>query len=98
MITSKISGTSTNEAFQTSQEAPHFSAGRMSLMKEQAKRMKELISNISSGQSMKSIPIDVIYKAAEGIGMTKDIVKEALEKLCRTGDIFEPKRGFVSII
>ena len=30
MITSKISGTSTNEAFQTSQEAPHFSAGRMS--------------------------------------------------------------------
>lgn len=44
----------------------------------------------------KVIPIDDILKKAEKLGLDVSEIEEGLEKLKRTGDIYEPKRGFYS--
>ena len=44
----------------------------------------------------KTIPIDDIMKEAEAKGI--EDVEDAIDKLKRSGDIFEPKRGFLSRI
>jgi len=41
----------------------------------------------------KAIPVEEIIRAAEEKGLTEDDIEEALQKLKRTGDIFEPRRG-----
>ena len=46
----------------------------------------------------KSIPIDDIVAEAKNRGLDEDKVEEALERLKRSGDIYEPRRGFVSKI
>ncbi len=46
----------------------------------------------------KVIPLDEIIKAAKDKGMDEEKVIEAIEKLKRSGDIFEPKRGSISKI
>lgn len=44
----------------------------------------------------KTIPVDDIIESAKQKGMDDDLVTDALEKLKRSGDIFEPRRGFIS--
>ena len=46
----------------------------------------------------KTIPIEDIVKLALERGLDEDKVDAAIEKLKRSGDIFEPKRGFISRI
>jgi replicative DNA helicase Mcm len=46
----------------------------------------------------KTIPVDEIIDAAAQKGIDADRVEEALTKLKLSGDIFEPKRGFISRI
>jgi replicative DNA helicase Mcm len=46
----------------------------------------------------KTIPIEDIIKECEARGIKEDDVEESLEKLKRSGDIFEPKVGFISRI
>ncbi|MBI2108276.1 minichromosome maintenance protein MCM [Candidatus Woesearchaeota archaeon] len=46
----------------------------------------------------KLIPIEAIVAGAREKGIDDDKVEEALEKLRRSGDVFEPKRGFISRI
>lgn len=60
--------------------------------------IKEIISMIESKKGTKSIPIeDILVEALEN-GISEDKVEEAIERLKRSGDIFEPKRGFIQKI
>ncbi len=46
----------------------------------------------------KIIPIEDIIKEAKNKDITEDQVEEMIEKLKRSGDVFEPKPGFISLI
>jgi len=57
--------------------------------------IKEIIDELEN-QIGKTIPIDDLIKGAEAKGISD--VEGAIEKLKRSGDIFEPKRGFIQRI
>lgn len=57
--------------------------------------IREIIVDLEHSMG-KNIPVDDVVRAAAEMGMSEDKVEEALEKLKRSGDIFEPKRGFIS--
>jgi replicative DNA helicase Mcm len=58
-------------------------------------RIKEIISAVEEQLGEKIIPVENIIEAAQEKNLSKDVVEETLEKLRRSGDIFEPKRGFI---
>ena len=57
--------------------------------------VKEIINTLEKKSDNKIIPIDDIITEAEIKGIAGDIVEDTLEKLTRSGDIYEPRRGFV---
>ena len=57
--------------------------------------VKEVISSIEEQEGTKIIPVENIIEAAKEKNISQDQVEEILEKLRRSGDVFEPKRGFV---
>jgi len=57
--------------------------------------IKEIINALEEQLQSKMIPTESIIEAAQEKSLNKDQVEEVLEKLRRSGDIFEPKRGFV---
>jgi replicative DNA helicase Mcm len=57
--------------------------------------VKEIINDLEN-KIGRFIPIDDIVKEAEAKGISIEKVEETIEKLKRSGDIFEPKRGFIS--
>ena len=57
--------------------------------------MKKIISTLEEQLNSKIIPVENIVVAAKENNITPKKVEETLEKLRRSGDIFEPKRGFV---
>jgi replicative DNA helicase Mcm len=57
--------------------------------------IKEIISALEEQTNSKVIPVDSIIEAAQEKNITKEQVEETLEKLRRSGDVFEPKRNFV---
>ncbi len=57
--------------------------------------VKDIILELE-GKIGKSIPIDDVVKAAVDKGINEGDVEEILEKLKRSGDIYEPRYGFVS--
>ena len=59
--------------------------------------IKEIISDLEN-KIGKNIPIDVVVEECRQKGIDDDKVEEVIEKLKRSGDIFEPKRGFVQRI
>lgn len=59
--------------------------------------VREIISELE-GKLGRTIPIDDIMQEAKSKGMSEDKVEEAIEKLKKSGDIFEPRRGFISKI
>ncbi len=59
--------------------------------------VREIITELESTIG-RTIPIDDIVNAATEKGIEKDKVEEALERLKRSGDIFEPRRGWISKI
>lgn len=59
--------------------------------------VKEIINELEE-KIGKTIPIDDVVAAAKEKGIEEDKVEEVLEKLKRTGDLFEPRHGFVSKI
>ena len=59
--------------------------------------VKEVISELENRLG-KTIPIDDIVHEAKERGIEEDKVEEVLEKLKRVGEIFEPRRGFLSRI
>jgi len=59
--------------------------------------VKEIISDLESKVG-KTIPIDDIIEEAKSKDITEEKVEEVLEKLKRVGEVFEPRRGFLSKI
>jgi replicative DNA helicase Mcm len=57
--------------------------------------VKEILVALEEQSGEKMIPIEDVVDAAHEKKTPKDKVEDALEKLRRSGDIFEPKRGFV---
>jgi len=59
--------------------------------------IKEIITELEN-KIGKVIPLEDITKAAAEKGIGDAEVEEVIQKLKRAGDIFEPRRGFVSKI
>ncbi|MBS3130974.1 minichromosome maintenance protein MCM [Candidatus Woesearchaeota archaeon] len=59
--------------------------------------VKEIISELE-GKIGKAIPIDDVIEEARLREIPEERVEESIEKLKRSGDIFEPRRGFISRI
>jgi len=57
--------------------------------------VKEIINELE-GAIGKEIPVEEVVKLANEKGISRDNVDMILEKLKRSGDIFEPKKGIVS--
>ena len=59
--------------------------------------VRDIISSMSS-EGKKTIAIEEIMHEAEIKGISRDKVDEAIEKLKGSGDIYEPKKGFIEKI
>ena len=59
--------------------------------------VREIISELE-GKVGKVIPIEDIIAEAKEKGIEEDKVNESIEKLKRSGEIFEPRQNFVSRI
>jgi replicative DNA helicase Mcm len=59
--------------------------------------IKEIINEVEI-KTGKTIPIEDILIEASSRGIEEDKVLEVVEKLKRSGDIYEPKKGFISKI
>ncbi|MFH1276672.1 MAG: ATP-binding protein [Candidatus Woesearchaeota archaeon] len=57
--------------------------------------IKEIIGALEEQLQTKIVPIENIVEAAKEKNLSSDKVEEGLEKLRRSGDVFEPKRGFI---
>jgi len=57
--------------------------------------IKDIISELENKLG-KIIPINELIEKAKQKGIDEDTVEEVIEKLKRSGDLFEPKRGFIS--
>tara|TARA_Y100000310_G_scaffold345857_1_gene471563 strand:+ start:12583 stop:17358 length:4776 start_codon:yes stop_codon:yes gene_type:complete len=57
--------------------------------------VKEIIKELEAGFE-NSIPIEEIVKSAKEKGISSEKVDETIEKLKRSGDLFEPRRGHIS--
>lgn len=59
--------------------------------------IKDILSEIENRVG-KTIPIDVLLRDAEEKGIDESEVEEVIERLKRSGDLFEPRRGFIQRI
>jgi replicative DNA helicase Mcm len=59
--------------------------------------VRDIIYKLDEG-GKKTIPMDDILEEAEKKGISEQKVEEAIDKLKRQGDIFQPKQGFVQKI
>lgn len=59
--------------------------------------VKDIVAELENSFG-KNVPIEEVAKACAEKGISEDSVEEIIQKLKRSGDIFEPKRGFVSKI
>lgn len=59
--------------------------------------IKEILIEIENKLG-KTIPLEDVVSAAKEKGLSEAEVEEAIQKLKNTGDIFEPKHGFISRI
>lgn len=57
-------------------------------------QIKDIISELEN-KIGKTIPIDDILRDASEKGIDETEVEEVIEKLKRSGDLFEPRRGFI---
>ena len=57
--------------------------------------IKEIINNLDSS-GLKMIPFDTLMTEALSKGIAESKVDEALDQLKKSGEIFEPKKGFIS--
>jgi len=57
--------------------------------------IKDIINALEEQLQTKIIPVEQIVEAAKEKNIQDNQVEEVLEKLRRSGDVFEPKRGFI---
>ena len=60
--------------------------------------VKDIISKLEEKTKSKSIPFEEIFIEASEKGINEEKLRETIDKLKRSGDIFEPKRGFLQRI
>ena len=58
-------------------------------------QIKEIITDLENKLG-KTIPLEDVVQAATEKGVSEAEVEEMIQKLKRSGDIFEPRRGFIS--
>ncbi|MBD3304698.1 AAA domain-containing protein [Candidatus Woesearchaeota archaeon] len=58
-------------------------------------QIKEIITDLENKLG-KTIPLEDVVQAATDKGVSEAEVEEMIQKLKRSGDIFEPRRGFIS--
>ena len=58
-------------------------------------QVKEIINDLENKLG-KTIPLEDVMQAASEKGLTDAEIEEMIQKLKRSGDIFEPRRGFIS--
>ena len=58
--------------------------------------VREIISELEKKLGGKMIPIEDVVMESKEKGIAEDKVNESIEKLKRSGDIYEPRHGFVS--
>ena len=59
--------------------------------------IKEIINDLEDKLG-KTIPLEDLEEIAKEKGMNEDEITDSIEKLKRSGDIYEPKRGFIQKI
>ncbi len=59
--------------------------------------VKEIIAELENRLG-KTIPMEEVLKEAQAKGMSESEVEEIIQKLKKSGDVFEPRHGFVSRI
>ncbi|MBI4983380.1 minichromosome maintenance protein MCM [Candidatus Woesearchaeota archaeon] len=57
--------------------------------------IKEVLSVLEEQMGTKTIPVENVIEAAQEKNVSKDQVLDVLEKLRRSGDVFEPRKDFV---
>ena len=62
---------------------------------EDCKKVKEIIIDLER-KGLKDIPLEEIITQAASRGIEEGKVEEAIDQLKKSGDIFEPKRGYIS--
>ncbi|MBN1386456.1 minichromosome maintenance protein MCM [Candidatus Woesearchaeota archaeon] len=60
--------------------------------------IKDIISELEAKLGKNNIHMEAIVKEAGEKGIDEETVEEVIEKLKRSGDIFEPRRGFIQKI
>ncbi|MEK6868230.1 MAG: AAA family ATPase, partial [Nanoarchaeota archaeon] len=60
--------------------------------------VREIIHDLEEKLNNKIIPVEEIIRAAGEKGLSEEKVIESIEKLKRSGDIFEPRKGHISRI
>ncbi|MFA5176407.1 MAG: minichromosome maintenance protein MCM [Candidatus Nanoarchaeia archaeon] len=73
------------------------STGITSSQRSRISILTDIINQLTA-KGMKSIPLNDLMGEAVARGITEDKVEEALDRLRRDGQIFEPKRGFIQKI
>ncbi len=58
--------------------------------------VKEIVIELERTTNKKELSIEEVYKVGQQKGLTQTELDEIIEKLKRSGDIFEPKRGVIS--
>jgi replicative DNA helicase Mcm len=57
--------------------------------------IKDIIHTLEEQTGQKIIPIEQILQAAQEKNINQETAEDILEKLRRSGDVFEPKKGFI---
>ena len=57
--------------------------------------IKEIIDALEDQLSSKMIPLEMVIEAGKEKSINPETVNETIDKLRRSGDIFEPRKGFV---
>lgn len=73
------------------------STGITTATRNKIKMIRDIISEFEI-KGRKSVPIEDIIDEAQGKNITESQVEEIIEKLKREGEIFEPRRGWISKI
>lgn len=79
-------------------QTDNISIGVSASQRPEIQQIKEIIAVLESIIKAKEIPINEIIRAAREKGISEDKVSYAIEKLKRSGNIFEPRKDFFQIV
>ncbi len=71
------------------------STGTPASQRNKIMTIKEIINELENKVG-KVVPIEEILKEAQAKGLSESEIEDIIQKLIRTGDLFEPRHGFIS--